>query len=253
MAGRDEIVSFCDQLLDVAAFEDYGPNGLQVPGAPEVTRIVSGVSANLQLLSEAAAAGAELVLVHHGLLWGDRLGPLSVPLAARLRTLLSNEISLLAYHLPLDAHPDLGNNALLRAHLGLAGDGRPFAEAKGRPIGAIGRSREPLSISELEDRLRRATGGEPLVFDSGPERIESVGIVTGGGAFAIAEAASLGLDALVTGEPTEPAMAEAREYGIHFLAGGHYATETFGVRRLGELLAERLGVEHRFIDVPNPV
>jgi putative NIF3 family GTP cyclohydrolase 1 type 2 len=108
-------------------------------------------------------------------------------------------------------------------------------------------------VADLEQRLRDATGQQPLVFDSGPERIESVGIVTGGGAFAIDDAARLGLDALVTGEPSEPVMAEAREYGIHFLAGGHYATETFGIRRLGELVAERFDVEHAFIEVPNPV
>ena len=110
-----------------------------------------------------------------------------------------------------------------------------------------------LDITELEDRLRRATGAEPLVFDSGPETIRSVGIVTGGGAFAIGEAATLGLDALVTGEPSEPALAESRESGIHFLAGGHHATETFGVRGLGELVAEQFGVEHGFIEIPNPV
>jgi dinuclear metal center YbgI/SA1388 family protein len=253
MANRDEIVAFCDQLLDAGSFEDYGPNGLQVPGAAEVTSVATGVSANLEFLTQAIDAGAQLVLVHHGLLWGDRLGPLSVPFSKRLRALLGAEASLLAYHLPLDAHREIGNNALLRAHLGLSEDARPFAETKGRPVGAVGRSLQPLSITELEDRLRTATGQEPLVFDGGPERIEWVGIVTGGGAFALEEASRLGLQALVTGEPTEQAMAESRELGVHFLAGGHYATETFGIRQLGEMVAERFGVEHRFIDVPNPV
>jgi len=117
----------------------------------------------------------------------------------------------------------------------------------------IGRATEPLGIAELAARLARATGREPLVFASGPEAIESIGIVTGGGDFAIHEAGRLGLDALVSGEPSEPVMGEAREYGVHFLAGGHYATETFGIRRLGELVAERFGVAHEFIDVPNPV
>ena len=253
MAGRDEILGFCDELLDVAAFEDYGPNGLQVPGKAEVNKVATGVSANLELLRAAVDSGAELVLTHHGLLWGAEVSPLSVPMAARLRTLLCAEVSLAGYHLPLDAHPEIGNNALLRDALGLESDERPFGEAKGSAIGVVGRFANPADVDELGRRLREAVGQDPLVFDGGPARIESVGIVTGGGAFAIHEAGTLGLDALVTGEPSEPVMGEAREYGIHFLAGGHYATETFGIRRLGELIAERFEIDHEFIDVPNPV
>lgn len=253
MALRDEILAFCDDLLDVGSFEDYGPNGLQVPGKAEVSRVATGVSANLELLSAAVDSGAELVMTHHGLLWGSEVGPLSVPMAARLRALLSADVSLAAYHLPLDAHPQIGNNALLRDALGLEPDGRPFGEAKGSAVGAIGRASEPIDVRELRRRLAEAVGQEPLVFDAGPDRISSVGIVTGGGAFAVDEAGRLGLDALVTGEPSEPVMGESREYGVHFLAGGHYATETFGIRRLGELAAERFSLEHQFIDVPNPV
>jgi dinuclear metal center YbgI/SA1388 family protein len=253
VASRDEIVAFCDQLLEIDSFEDYGPNGLQVPGAPEVERIATGVSANLELLEAAVSNDAQLVLTHHGLLWGSELGPLSVPMAARLRALLCGGASLAAYHLPLDAHPGIGNNALLREQLGLESDPRPFGEAKGRAIGAIGRARDPLSIEDLGARLEAATGQEPLIFDAGPARIEAVGIVTGSGGFAVGEAGRIGIDALVTGEPSEPVMGEAREYGIHFLAGGHYATERAGIRRLGELVAERFGVGHEFIEVPNPV
>lgn len=252
-AACEAIIGFCDELLDAGAFDDYGPNGLQVPGTEEVSAIATGVSANLEFLRAAVEGGAQLALTHHGLLWGGELPALSVPMAARLRTLLAAGAGLAAYHLPLDAHPEIGNNALLRERLGLEPDDRAFAEAKGRTIGAVGVAEPALAITELEARLREATGAEPLVFDSGPEQVRSVGIVTGGGSFAIGEAAGLGLDALVTGEPSEPAMGEAREHGIHFLAGGHYATETFGIRRLGELIAERFGVGHRFIDVPNPV
>jgi dinuclear metal center YbgI/SA1388 family protein len=253
MASRDEILSFCDDLLDVRSFADYGPNGLQVPGKGEVSKVATGVSANLELLRAAADSGAALVLAHHGLLWGSELEALSVPMAARLRTLLCADVSLAAYHLPLDAHPEIGNNALLRDALGLEPDERPFGEAKGSAVGVVGRATDPIDVAELGRRLTEAVGHEPLVFDAGPERISSVGIVTGGGAFAIHEAGQLGLSALVTGEPSEPVMGEAREYGVHFLAGGHYATETFGIRRLGELVAERFSVEHEFIDVPNPV
>jgi dinuclear metal center YbgI/SA1388 family protein len=253
MANRDEITAFCEELLDVGSFEDYGPNGLQVPGRTEVSKVATGVTANLETLQGGVDSGAELVLTHHGLLWGSEVSPLSVPMAARLRALLCADVSLAAYHLPLDAHPEMGNNALLRDALGLEADERPFGEAKGSSIGVVGRSADPIDVAELGRRLRGAVGQDPLVFDGGPPRIERVGIVTGAGGFALHEAGPLGLDALVTGEPSEPVMGEAREYGIHFLAGGHYATETFGIRRLGELVAERFGVDHQFIDVPNPV
>ena len=250
---RDEILAFCDQLLDVASFEDYGPNGLQVPGATEVSRIATGVTANLETLERAVEGGAELVITHHGLLWGSEVSPLSVPMAARLKALLCADTSLAAYHLPLDAHPGIGNNALLRDALGLEPDERPFGLAKGSAVGLIGRTAEPIELAELRRRLTGAVGREPLVFGFGPERISTVGIVTGAGGFALHEAGPMGLDALVTGEPSEPVMGEAREYGVHFLAGGHYATETMGIRRLGELAAERFEIEHEFVDVPNPI
>lgn len=253
MTNRDEIIAFCEELLEVDSFEDYGPNGLQVPGADDVTKVATGVSANLETLERGVGSGAELVITHHGLLWGDRLSPLSLPMASRLRALLCADASLAAYHLPLDAHPEIGNNALLREALGLEPDGRPFGRAKGSAVGLIGRAPEPIDVGELSRRLREAVGQDPLVFETGPERISAVGIVTGSGGFALHEAGPLGLDALVTGEPSEPVMGEAREYGVHFLAGGHYATERAGVRRLGELVADRFGIEHEFIDVPNPV
>jgi dinuclear metal center YbgI/SA1388 family protein len=253
MANRDEILAYCEQLLESGSFDDYAPNGLQVPGGDEVSRIATGVTANLETLERAVNGGAELVITHHGLLWGDELSALSAPMAARLRALLCADVSLAAYHLPLDAHPEIGNNALLRDALGLAPDERPFGQAKGSAVGLIGRATEPIDLQELRRRLAEAVGREPLVFDGGPDRISTVGIVTGSGAFAIHEAGPLGLDALVTGEPSEPVMGEASEYGVHFLAGGHYATETLGIRRLGDLVAERFSVEHEFIDVPNPV
>lgn len=253
MAARDELISYCDELLEVASFDDYGPNGMQVPGAPEVAKVATGVTANLETISRGVDGGAQLLLTHHGLLWGGPLEALSVPMAGRLRALLCSDTTLAAYHLPLDAHPAIGNNALLRDLLGLRPDDTPFGEARGSHLGVIGRCPEALGIDELSARLAEATAREPLVFDAGPERIERVGIVTGSGGFALHEAGPLGLDALVTGEPSEPVMGEAREYGIHFLAAGHYATETFGIRRLGEMVAERFGVEHEFVDVPNPV
>lgn len=253
MAHRDEIISFCDELLEAGSFEDYGPNGLQVPGRVEVRRIVSGVSANLDLLRAADAQGADLVLVHHGLFWEKAPVVLSELMAERLRVALGAGLSLAAYHLPLDAHPEIGNNALLRDALGLQPDPQPFGQVKGRPIGVVGSAAGGLELGALVERVSSLLEREPMVFDCGPQRVERVGIVTGGGGSTLVEAIGLGLDALVTGELSEPAPAEAREGGIDLLAAGHHATETFGVRRLGELVAERFGVDHQFVDVPNPL
>jgi dinuclear metal center YbgI/SA1388 family protein len=253
VAKRDEIIAFCDELLDIDSFEDYGPNGLQVPGAEEVSSIATGVTANRDFLAAAVEAGAGLAIVHHGLFFGDGPRALTPQLAERLRIVLEAGTSVAGYHLPLDAHREIGNNALLCQRLGLDQDARPFAEVKGRPIGVIGRAPQALSVAELAGRVGKLLGREPLVFEDGPVEIETVGIVSGGGASTIQEAVALGLDAFLTGEPAEHVMGDAREGGLHFIAAGHYATETFGVRRLGELAAERFDVEHRFIDVPNPV
>jgi dinuclear metal center YbgI/SA1388 family protein len=252
VAARDEIIAFLDDLLDAGSFDDYGPNGLQVAGAREVSVVVTGVSAHLELFHRAAALRAQLVLCHHGLFWRKQPVTIDERRRERLKALFDADISLAAYHLPLDAHPEVGNNALICAALGLE-RAEPFGEAAGRPIGWVGRARVPLARDELIERCRTAFGREPLVFADGPDAVRSVGVISGGGADALAEAAERGLDAIVSGEPSEPAMADAREAGITFVAGGHYATETFGVKRLGELLEERFGVEHRFVEVPNPV
>jgi dinuclear metal center YbgI/SA1388 family protein len=253
LAARDEIIAFCDDVLDAGSFDDYGPNGLQVPGATSVSKIATGVTASRELLVRATDAGAELAIVHHGLFFGDAPRGLSEQMAERLRVALCARLSVAAYHLPLDAHRGIGNNALLALRLGLELDERPFAEFKGKPIGVVGRSPDGIGARELVARVTDAVGRDPLVFDAGPERVSTVGIVTGGGSRAIAEAAALGLDAFITGEPSEHVMGDAHEAGIHFLAAGHYATETLGIRRLGELVAERFGVEHEFIDIPNPI
>jgi dinuclear metal center YbgI/SA1388 family protein len=253
MADRGEIIAFCDELLEIDAFDDYGPNGLQVPGNQDVTKIATGVTANLEFLTGAVAAGADLAIAHHGLFFGDGSRALSEQLAERLRVVLAANVSVAAYHLPLDAHRKIGNNALLCALLGLEPEERGFGEVKGRPIGLVGRSSDGIEAAELVRRVASAVGREPLVFDSGPAQVHAVGIVTGAAASVLDEAAPRGLDAFVTGEPAEHAMGDAREVGLHFIAAGHYATETFGVRKLGELISERFGVPHEFIDVPNPI
>ena len=257
MAGRDEIIEFLDELLDSPAFEDYGPNGLQVPGADEVSRVVTGVSAHQELFERAAASGAQMVLCHHGIFWGGRngwAGPVSARMKRRLKTLFDADLSLAAYHLPLDAHGEVGNNALICRALGFD-PVRQFAAVHGRPIGWIGRAEgEGVAIGELLARCRATFDRDDVLhFAGGPERVRSLGVVSGGGDGYFGEAIDEGVDAFVSGEPSEPAMADAREAGVHFIAGGHWATETAGIRRLGELLAERFGVEHEFVAVPNPV
>ena len=248
-----EIIEELNGILEPQRFEDYGPNGLQVPGAAEVETIATGVSASLQLFELAAVERAQLLLVHHGLFWGSGFGPIDATLKRRLKALFDADIALAAYHLPLDAHLQFGNNALLAKALG-AQSTQPFALHRGQPIGVLASlPAGGIDATELFARVHAATSREPLVFDAGPARVRSVAIVSGAGSDYLADAAAAGADALLTGEPVERVMASAREAQVHFIAAGHYATETFGVRRLGEHLAERFGVRHVFLDVPNPV
>ena len=252
MTSIDRIIDFLDELLVPSAFDDYGPNGLQVPGRSEIATVVTGVSAGADLFERAAALDAGLVLVHHGLFWGAR-GAIDAPEKRRLKLLFDAEIALAAYHLPLDAHLQVGNNAILARELGAAGI-EPFARVRGAHIGV--RARFPgagLEPAELVTRIARVTDREPLAFTDGPERVRTIGIVSGGAADNLDDAIAAGLDAFLTGEPAERSMLRARESRVHFIAAGHYATETFGVRALGDLLAERFGVRHEFVDVPNPV
>ncbi len=253
MVRISSLIADIDGLLQPTIFRDYGPNGLQVPGVEEVAVVVTGVSAQRELIEKAVTLGAHLVLVHHGLFWEFQAAGLSHRLAERLRPLFVHDINLAAYHLPLDAHPEIGNNALLAAALGCAAH-EPFAEHRGAPIGRIGRFEEPVAIADLLDRVRAATGGrEPLLQGAGPEAVRRIGIVSGSAADSLDEAVEKGCDAFLTGEPREHVMADAREAGIHFIAAGHYETETHGVRALGDRLAARFGVQHIFVDVPNPV
>lgn len=254
VAALTELMAYLDELLQPARFDDHCPNGLQVPGREEVTVVATGVSAGRELLERAVAAEAGLVLTHHGLFWkGLPLGIDRVA-KARLRLLFEHDVSLAAYHLPLDAHIEHGNNALLAAALG-AELTTPFPAGAPAPIGVTAHlPGDGIGADELLARTREAVGGrEPLAFLDGPARIRTIGIVSGGGSGHLRDAIAAGLDAFVTGEPTEWVMLLAREHGIHYLAAGHYATETLGVRRLGDLLATEFGIAHTFIDVPNPI
>ncbi len=273
-APINEVLAELDRLLEPGRFEDYCVNGLQVPGGEQISTLATGVSAHAELFELAAAEGAELLLVHHGLFWGSGITAIEPVLARRLRLLFDSNIALAAYHLPLDAHPQLGNNALLARALGAEGQLEPFALHRGQPIGFIARlpgdpdepgspAGEPhapgpapgegIPATELFARVRTVTAREPLVYDTGPERVRRLAIVSGAGADYLEDAAAAGADGLLTGEVPERAMAQARESGLHLIAAGHYATETFGVKHLGERLAEGFGLRHVFLDVPNPV
>jgi dinuclear metal center YbgI/SA1388 family protein len=247
MAGRDEILEYAAELLDLASFSDYGPQGMQVAGADEVAKIVCAVSSSLELFERAAAAGAQLVLVHHGLLWSNEPRVIDTGVRRRLQALFDADLTLAAYHLALDAHPGVGNNALLARELGVADD-EPFVV-----IGRRGRLPVPEPIETFLARVRQRIDPEPLVFAEGPDLVERVAIVSGGGGRHLADAAAAGCDLFLTGEPEEPSLHLARELGITFVAAGHYATERLGVQALTAKLAERFGLDWEFVELPNPV
>jgi dinuclear metal center YbgI/SA1388 family protein len=252
VAQLNDVISYLDNLLEAANFPDYGPNGLQVPGPEDVKILATGVSAHLELFERAAEAGAQLVIAHHGLFWDFHPRSLTPTMKERLRVLFDNDIALASYHLPLDAHPEVGNNALICAALGLE-RAEPFGQHRGRSVGFVGRSEVGIPFDELRRRCVEVFGQKPFTWESGPDVVRSAGIVSGAAASSFGEAIAMGLDAFLTGEPAEHVMADALESRTHFIAAGHYATETFGVRRLGELVAERFGIEHRFIAAPNPI
>jgi dinuclear metal center YbgI/SA1388 family protein len=249
----NEAIADLDRLLEPGRFKDYCPNGLQVPGKAEVAKIATGVSASAELFERAIAAQADLLIVHHGIFWGSRPAAIDAPMKRRLKLLFDADVSLAAYHLPLDAHPEMGNNALIARALG-AETLEPFALHEGEPIGFLACfPGEGVEASALFSQVASLTARTPLVFDAGPTQVRSLAIVSGGGSNYLGEAVAAGADAFLTGEPTERVMNEAQEASIHFIAAGHYATETFGVKRLGEYLRERFDSEHLFLDIPNPV
>ncbi|MDA8016463.1 MAG: Nif3-like dinuclear metal center hexameric protein [Thermoanaerobaculia bacterium] len=246
------LVAFLDDYLNSPGQADFGPNGLQVQGRDQIHKIVTSVSSCQELFDRAAEAGADAVLVHHGIFWKGLPLVLTGMQYRRVKTLLEHEINLIAYHLPLDRHAEVGNNALAAAAFGLQ-DIQSFAPYEGEDIGFWGRFPEPVSPDQLSRRCTEIYGQEPLLQGAGPDDISTLGIVSGGAQSEMYAALGLGLDAYITGESSEWVMNVARENGIHYLAAGHYATERLGIRRLGELVTEKFGLEVEFIDVPNPV
>ncbi len=246
-----ELDAHLADLLLVKSFDDASLNGLQLEGRREVKRVAFAVSACAEVFRKAASAGAHALVVHHGLFWkGDWPAPVVGVLRERLKLLLDSGCSLFAYHLPLDAHSEVGNNAVAARDLGLV-DLISFCEYHGTPIGWRGRLAKPVQAKAFVKRLETYYGHKAHTVLAGPDRIATVGIVSGGAAREAEQAVALGLDAYVTGEAGEPATFLCREARMHFAALGHYATERVGVRALGEHLKRSLGMDTIFIDVEN--
>ena len=248
MAARKEIESYLATLLAVERFKDYGPNGLQVEGRAEVTRLVSGVTASRALIDAAIEAKADAILVHHGLFWRGQDGRLTGWLAERVKRLMAQGINLFAYHLPLDAHVEFGNNAQLGLKLGLVADAR-FGE---QDLGFAGLAVQERSLGALAQRVQAALARAPLVLPGDGRALTRIGWCTGGAQGYFEAAIAAGVDAFITGEVSEPQAHLARETGVAFLACGHHATERFGAPAVAAHVAERFGIEHQFIEIENP-
>ncbi len=246
---REQLVEYLDGLLQPAKFRDYCPNGLQVEGRADVGRIVAGVTASQALLDVAVARGADAILVHHGYFWKGEDGRITGIRRQRLKTLLAHDISLLAYHLPLDAHPELGNNAQLAARLGWLPDGR-FGE---QDIAWLGSVAEPTTAAGLRDQLAAVLARTPMLVGDAGRPVRRLGWCTGGAQGYFEQAVALGVDAFVSGEISEQTVHLARESGVAYLACGHHATERYGVAALAEHLTRYCGLQCEFVDLDNPV
>lgn len=252
VAALKELTGYLDRYLEVRRFRDYCPNGLQLEGRAQVNSLVSGVTACLELVEAAVAEGADAVLVHHGYFWKGEPAPLVGMKARRVRRLLETGTSLLAYHLPLDAHPEVGNNACLARELNLQTEGA-LDDDQAAPLALFGRTAAPLEPSAFAREIERALGRAPLWIPGAAAAIRTVGWCTGAAQDYIHYAVARGLDAFVSGEVSERTTHIAREEGVHYFAAGHHATERYGVQALGEHLAGRFSLTHRFIEVANPV
>ncbi len=245
-----ELRNHLDTLLDAQRLKDYCPNGLQVEGRPEVRRVLCGVTASQALLERAAAGGHDAVFVHHGLFWKGEDGRVTGFRRQRLRTLLANDINLFAYHLPLDVHPVLGNNAQLAQRMAWQGEGR-FADQE---LGWIGRpARLGQSAQSIADALAQTLGRTPLLVGDGQRAVQRAAWCTGGAQGYFEQAILAGADLYVSGEISEQTVHLARESGVPFIAAGHHATERYGAQAVAAYLVDALGLEAEFIDLDNPV
>jgi dinuclear metal center YbgI/SA1388 family protein len=251
MTDRTELLQAFDSLLQPERFRDYGPNGLQVEGRAGVRKLVSGVTASRALIEAAVEAGADALFVHHGLFWRGQDGRVTGWMKERLRLLLAHDINLYAYHLPLDAHPELGNNAQLGARLGLQAQGR-FGEQELGWLGAPAGDAAYADGAALAQLVERALGRPVILVDGARRPIRKIAWCTGGAQGYFEAAIAAGADAYLTGEISEPQAHYARECGVAYLACGHHATERYGAPAVAAHVAVQLGLVHEFIEIDNP-
>lgn len=248
---KSELEVYLNNYLNINDFSDLCPNGIQVSGSDQISKIVTGVSASVALFEKAISEKADTIIVHHGIIWNFERPLYKGGYRERVRLLLTHNINLFAYHLPLDAHPEIGNNINLCRDLHLK-DIQPFGNDKGQYIGMKGNC-PPVDPESFVARIKNVVKREPTVFPYGPDEISKVGIISGGAQKFISQAVDEKLDAFITGEVSEHIMHYAREEKIHFISAGHYATEKSGIIALGRLITEKFGTDITFIDIPNPV
>lgn len=247
-----ELEQFLANTLQVASITDYAPNGIQVRGQESIHKVVGGVSACLELFQAAEKMGADLILVHHGLLWNKDSRVIEGNLKARLHFLLMRNLTLMAYHLPLDCHPKYGNNALILENLNLKSIAS-FGLYHGMYLSFLGENANYEPFESFLSRVKNLFGGEPLVLPYGPAQVKKIAVCSGAAPELIREAKEAGADVFLSGEATESVYHFAREEGIHFIAAGHHRTEKFGIQAIGTVLSEKFAIDFQFIDIPNPI
>lgn len=254
MIDLNELVSYINALLKIDDFNDYGPNGLQVEGRSSVKKIVTGVSATQALINEAINQNADAILVHHGWFWKNEDPRIIGIKQRRLKLLLQHDISLLGYHLPLDAHPELGNNAQLAKLLGFSSEDVMDEQGVGNIGSFIGNDKLPgkITLDDLGKKVEAVLQRKPLLISAGDHSIRRVAWCSGGAQGWIDKAIAAGVDAFMSGEISEHTVHSARESGVHYIAAGHHATERYGVKALGEHLANKFALDCNFVDIDNP-
>jgi len=246
------IVNYLDEYLEIGKIKDYCPNGLQVEGRSEVHKVLGGVTASQALIDEAVRQGVDAVLVHHGFFWKGERAEITGIKRNRLKALLENDISLLAYHLPLDVHPEVGNNIQLAKKLNISITG-PLEPLASKSIGLVGELPEAISASDFQNFVGRVLNRQCMHVGDGKQIIRQVAWCTGAAQGMIDKAVDLGVDAFLSGEISEPTVHTARETGVHYFSAGHHATERYGVQALGHKLEAEFDIQFQFIDIDNPV
>jgi dinuclear metal center YbgI/SA1388 family protein len=248
---RKELLACLEELLSPEAFNDFCPNGLQVEGRSRVQVLVCGVTANQALIDRAIEIGADAILVHHGFFWKGESAAVVGMKYRRLKALMDHGINLIGYHLPLDAHPQYGNNSELARLLGITVTGG-MESGNPRSIGSVGRLAEPMTVAAFGERVADVLNREPLIVAGGDHKIETIAWCSGAAQSYLKQAAALNVDAYLSGEISEPVVHDARELGVHYIAAGHHATERYGVQAVGRYLAQKFDIDYQFVDIDSP-